>query len=389
MHTTMYNSKSLSPQGFTTQSNISTGTKSNKPQFLIIGEKPNANNNANSSSGSTITARITDYGARLAAVTVPDRDGNPTNVLLGMPTAADYMHDDSCLGAIIGRNANRIAKAQFVIDGITYTMAANEGVNNAHSGPNGFEQRLWQVSEQTAHHVTLALDSPDGDQGFPGHMHVQATYAVHNNVLSLDITADCDHPTIANMTNHAYWNLNGENSGDILDQALMIPTEQFCPIDNEAIPLQHASVDNTAMDFRTPRRIGDAMQLGRNAGDLQIDIARGYNHAFVFEDAHGLVSGASPSDAVTGMRTVAVAASERTGITMTQRANTPAVLFYSAGFMDGITGTSGHTYHPYAGFALEPGFVPNAINDPSEISPELAAGKRYHLRIEWHFDIQR
>ncbi|RSX50395.1 galactose mutarotase [Bifidobacterium goeldii] len=341
----------------------------------------------NIASSSGIAVRITDYGARLMRVIVPDRHGTPTNVLLGMPTALDYLHDDVCLGAIIGRNANRIANAHCTINGVTYTLSANDGSNNSHSGPRGFEHRRWQVVEAASNAVTLTLDSPEGDQGFPGHMSVQAHYAIVGNTLSLTIDADCNTPTIANMTNHSYWNLDGEDSGDMLDQTLTIPTPWFCPISNDSIPLHTDSVAGTAMDFRKPRCIGEALRCGRNVHDPQIERARGYNHAFVFEDAHGVLEGAAPADPITGMRTVAVAASERTGITMTQRANTPAVLFYSAGYMDGVGGASGHVYHPYAGFALEAGFVPNSINDDSQISSELPAGQHYRLCIAWQFDV--
>lgn len=371
------------------------------------------------SAGHGISASVTDYGARLMAVIVPNRDGNPTNVLLGLPTVDDYAADDCYLGAIIGRNANRIARARCVIGGRTYRLAVNEGTNSSHSGPDGYEHRRWTVTEHGRDSVTLALTSPDGDQGFPGTMDIQAHYSVAGNALDLTIDADCDRTTIANMTNHAYWNLSGEDSGDMLDQELQIFTDRFCPTDERFIPLPHAPVEGTAMDFRAPRVIGEALRSGLDAGDEQILAARGYNHAFVFEDATGQLPGAtvlepgrpdgsepnesthqdapdvsgtssSPSKPANsnGMRKLASAYSPRTGIRMTQYANAPAVLFYSAGFMEDVPGTSGRTYGPSAGYALEPGFVPNAINDPSELSPELPAGRHYQLRIRWEFETE-
>lgn len=335
-----------------------------------------------------ISARVTDYGARLMAVIVPDWYGRPTNVLLGMPTPADYLHDGCCLGAIIGRNANRIAGAQCVIGGKTYSLTANEGTNNSHSGPDGYEHRRWTITEHGQDHVTLTLVSPDGDQGFPGAMHIRACYRAAGNALNLTIDADCTQTTIANMTNHAYWNLSGEGSGDMPDQELQIFTDRFCPTDERFIPLAHTPVDGTAMDFRSPRIIGEALRFGQESHDEQIRAARGYNHAFVFEDADGQLDHASALDSHIGMRKMANAFSPRTGIRMTQYSNAPAVLFYSSGFMEGVPCASGHTYGPSAGFALEPGFVPNAINDPAELSPELPAGQHYQLRIRWEFEVE-
>ncbi|WP_109056793.1 aldose epimerase family protein [Bifidobacterium callitrichidarum] len=371
------------------------------------------------STGHGISTSVTDYGARLMAVIVPDRDGNPTNVLLGLPTVDDYAADDCYLGAIIGRNANRIARARCVIGGETHRLAANEDTNSSHSGPDGYEHRRWTVIEHGRGSVTLALTSPDGDQGFPGTMDIQARYGVAGNALDLVIDADCDRTTIANMTNHAYWNLSGEGSGDMLDQELQIFTDRFCPTNERFIPLPHAPVEGTAMDFRAPRVIGEALRSGLDTGDEQILAARGYNHAFVFEDAAGQLPGAatlelsrldgskpdgpghpdapdasgasgSPREPANsnGMRKLASAYSPRTGIRMTQYANAPAVLFYSAGFMENVLGTSGHTYGPSAGYALEPGFVPNSINDPSELSPELPAGQHYQLHIRWEFETE-
>ncbi|KFI52588.1 aldose epimerase family protein [Bifidobacterium biavatii] len=344
------------------------------PQSFTIGD----------AAGLAVT--VTDYGARLMAVTVPGRGGRATNVLLGRPTAADYLTDDCYLGAIIGRNANRIADATCVIDGAVCHPVANEGTNNVHSGPNGYDRRLWAVADRSERSLTLVLHSPDGDQGFPGAMDVRVRYEVDNMTLRCDIDAECTRSTIANMTSHAYWNLAGESSGDILDQILTIPTDRYCPTDERFIPLACEPVDGTPMDFRAPKRIGDAMRAGFEAGDAQLAAARGYNHAFVFEDAHGQLPHATSLNPRTGLRTVAVAASERTGIRMTVLSNAPSVLLYSAGFLDGVPGTGGRTYCPAAGYALEPGFVPNAVNNASERSPLLPAGSHYHLAIRWRFD---
>lgn len=337
---------------------------------------------------SCITARMTDYGARLMAVSVPDRTGTPTNVLLGLADSEDYRNDDCCFGAIIGRNANRVADARCNIAGAPYRLTPNEGSNNLHSGPDGYEHRRWTIIGREPDRITYGLISPDGDQGFPGPMTIQACYRVHETSLDLTIDADCPRTTIANMTSHAYWNLSGEGNGDILNHQLQVFTDQFCPTDAGFIPLAHSTVAGTAMDFRRSRIIGDALSFGQTAHDSQIIDAHGYNHAFVFDDADGHLAGASTISPETGLRRLASVYSPDTGIRMQQYSNAPSVLLYSAGFMNGITGTGGQTYGPSSGFALEPGFVPNAINDASEASPELSAGQHYRLRIRWEFGVE-
>ena len=307
----------------------------------------------------SIEAAVIEYGARLMSVRVTDRRNRPVNVLLGLPKPEDYQVDNAFLGAIIGRNANRIAGAKCCIKGVEYRLAANERSNNTHSGPDGFDRRIWRVTAQSRDHVTLTLHSPHGDQGFPGTMHIQATYRVGPGTLDLLVEAECDHTTVANMTSHVYWNLAGESHSDVLGHELMIPTGEFHPTDGDFIPLPHVPVHGTAMDFHTPRPIGEAMRLGFAQGDQQLSLAHGYNHAFVFKDAAGEVDGAAKADSVTGMRPVAVLSCPDTGLRMTEYANVPAVLAYSAGFLEGIVGSGGVTYGSASGIALEPGFVPN------------------------------
>lgn len=335
-----------------------------------------------------IWAKVTNIGARLAAVQVLNNRGDMTNVLLGLSSAEQYLSDSYCLGAIIGRNANRIAGARFRIADKEYFLEPNEGRNNLHSGPNGFEHRTWTVESRGENYIIFVLDSHDGDQGFPGKFRITATYQVFNQELSLSISGKSDQTTVANMTSHAYWNLGGTNQTTCLDDQLLINTDQYCPTDSLFIPMHHIDVMLGPMNFRHPRKIQEGLQAGMDSGNRELNPSKGYNHTFVFEDARGTVPGGAKKSK-DGLRTMVKAYNAGSGIHMTLRSNAPSVLFYSAGFMGLNRQTESREFGQYAGYALEPGFVPNAVNDPSELSPILPAGKPYLLNVQWIFDVDR
>ena len=202
---------------------------------------------------------VTDYGAHLVSVLVPDKDGKKRDVVLGFDSVTGYETDGSHFGATIGRNGNRIAGAAFELHGKTYQMAKNENGNNLHSGPDGYDYRLWNVEEADDSAVTFVLMSPDGDQGFPGNFEVSVTYTLTDeNAVEIHYEGSCDQDTVVNMTNHSYFNLAGHDAGSIENQTLILKAEQFSPvIDSASIPTgEHASVKGTPMDFTSEKAIG-------------------------------------------------------------------------------------------------------------------------------------
>lgn len=331
-----------------------------------------------------MTARIIGHGARLMSLTVPDGNGSPVDVALGLPDADAYAADDVCMGAVMGRNTSRIAGARCVIGGTEYRLTANDGPNNSHSGPNGFEHASWQFDERAVSEssATLELVSPDMSQGFPGTLRMRATYRlIDGNTLELSLEGSSDRDTVCNPTSHIYWNLNGD-AGSALDHTLRIPAARYFPTDENFLPLDAEPVEGTPFDFRTPRTPRKAMASA--PADRQLAIGRGYNHAYDFAEAFAEARSADAPQLID----MATLTGERSGITMTLSCDAPALVVYSAGFFDHIAGRNGITYGPSAGLALEPGFLPNAINDThngTTPAPMLRAGERFHMTIRWRF----
>ncbi|MBT1177675.1 galactose mutarotase [Bifidobacterium callimiconis] len=323
-----------------------------------------------------MTARLTNHGARLMSLTMPDGNGKPVDVVLGKDDPHDYATDDTLMGAIVGRNANRIQGARFTLDGREYQLTANEGANSNHSQPNGYEHRNWTILETGDSFVRFGLDSPDMDQGFPGRFRVSVRYALIEQGLTITVRGVCNATIVANLTTHTYWNLNGEGSGDILGHQLHIPADRFYSTDEQFIPLPGPAgrVDGTPMDFRRLVSIGERLRVGALKDDQQLAIARGYNHAFPIDGT-----------AERRLKLMAEAVGERSGVRMTMYADAPTVLLYTAGFLDDVPGKNGHRYGPSAGLCLEPGFVPNAINRTDCPRPVLPAGQEYQLNILYRF----
>ncbi len=206
-------------------------------------------------SGSGLAAEILPYGATIAGLFVPDRKGRTENVVLSFPDVAGYKeHRHVCCA--IGRYANRIADAQFDLDGKTYTLPANDGRNTLHGGPDGFDTKVWTLAESSPASVRLTYTSPDGEEGFPGTLHVAITYAIEDDALRIEYEAECDADTIVNLTNHTYFNLQGTPAEDASQHLLQIFAARYTPVDGELIPTgEYASVAGTAYDFRNPRPI--------------------------------------------------------------------------------------------------------------------------------------
>lgn len=323
-------------------------------------------------------AEVLQFGAILVKLCVPDRDGRLTDVVLGYDDLAGYEVNGCFFGATIGRSGNRIAQSRFTLDGKEIVLTPNEGANNLHSGPDGFEKKMWTASEisEDKNAVTFSRISPDGENGFPGEFNVSVTYEMtEENELRIVYGGVCDQTIIANMTNHSYFNLAGEGSGSAMDQYLTIHAEQYTPVGEGSIPLgENAAVEGTPMDFRKAHKIGDEIE----ADFEQLRITGGYDHNYV-TDGYNKAS----------IREIAEAWSEKTGIQMNVLTDCPCVQFYAANFVDQEHGKNGHVYNKREAFCLETQVEPNAVNVENFHSPILEAGERYYSETIYRFSVKK
>lgn len=323
-------------------------------------------------------AEVLQFGAILVKLCVPDRDGRLTDVVLGYDDLAGYEVNGCFFGATIGRSGNRIAQSRFTLDGKEIVLTPNEGANNLHSGPDGFEKKMWTASEisEDKNAVTFSRISPDGENGFPGEFNVSVTYEMtEKNELRIVYGGVCDQTTIANMTNHSYFNLAGEGSGSAMDQYVTIHAEQYTPVGEESIPLgENAAVEGTPMDFRKAHKIGDEIEDDFE----QLRITGGYDHNYV-TDGYNKAS----------IREIAEAWSEKTGIQMNVLTDCPCVQFYAANFVDQEHGKNGHVYNKREAFCLETQVEPNAVNVENFHSPILEAGERYYSETIYCFSVKK
>ncbi|MCK0195390.1 galactose mutarotase [Ancylobacter sp. 6x-1] len=317
---------------------------------------------------------ILTYGATIQALHVPDRNGRTADIVLGHDTLAPYLATRSFFGATIGRYANRIAGGAFTLDGATYPLACNDGANTLHGGVQGFDRRNWRVVAADAASVTLALTSPDGDEGFPGTLEVALTYRLTGpQELTLTFEAVTDAPTLVNLTHHGFFNLAGvETGGTVLDHVLTIPAESYLPVDAGAIPLDGpAPVAGTPFDFRSPHPIGERI----HEADEQIRLGRGYDHNYCLADAP-----------VPTPRLAARVEHPGSGRVMEILTDQPGVQFYSGNFLDEtVAGKFGRLYRQSAAFCLEPQFWPDSPHRPSFPSARLDTGRRYSHTSVYRF----
>lgn len=307
-----------------------------------------------------IQAAITDLGATLVSLWV---DG--VDVVLGYDSATGYLSNGGFLGAVVGRNANRIENAAFPLNGRIVSLTPNEGTNNLHSGPDCWNKRLWQAEELGENALRFTLDSPDGDQGFPGNARVQVTYTIENDALTIAYDAVSDQDTVFNLTNHAYFNLFGENHPEkAMDQVLLLTAESFTPASAASIPTGEVrSVAGTPFDFR------QAKPLGRDIGaDYEpLHLQGGYDHNFALDED-----------------TQCVLSDPDSGRTMTVTTDCPGVQVYTANFLN-VTGKNGIHYPKRGGVCLETQFAPNAVNHPEWPQPFVKAGHSYHSETKFQF----
>ncbi len=322
-------------------------------------------------------AEVTDFGAILVRLLVPDKNGTLVDVVLGYDKLESYFVNGCFFGAVIGRNGNRIENGRFSIGDQEIVLAQNENTNNLHSGPDGFEKKLWKaVPSEEDTSVTFSRLSPDGENGYPGNFQVSVTYTfTDDNELKLHYSGTCDQDTVGNLTNHSYFNLSGEGSGTVLDQVLTIHASSYTPVRSDSIPLgENAPVEGTPMDFRSGKPIGEDIE----ADFQQLDFTGGFDHNFVPD---GYEKGV--------IREIAEAYSSSTGIEMRVSSDQPCVQFYAGNSIKEEVGKNGHVYHKREGFCLETQVEPNAVNVPAFHSPVIRKGETYTSATTYAFSVKK
>lgn len=326
-----------------------------------------------------VEVRAMTYGGIILSLKVPDRNGQLGDVVLGYDSLDGYLKSSPYFGAIVGRYGNRIAKGNFTVDGEEYTLATNNGPNALHGGIKGFDKVVWggeSFEKGDRVGVVLTYTSPDGEEGYPGTLQARVTYTLTDaGELTFEYHAVTDKATPVNLTQHSYFNLAGEGSGDILGHELMLNASHFTPVDSTLIPTgEIRGVEGTPFDFRTPTAIGARI----DADDEQIRFGGGYDHNWVLDrdGADGLVLAARVYEPTTG-RVMEVTTTE------------PGVQFYSGNFLDGtLTGKGGHVYGHRSGLCLETQHYPDSPNQPDFPSTILRPGEEHDTRTVFTFSVR-
>ena len=315
---------------------------------------------------------VTDFGAALVNLFVPDRDGNLRDVVLGYDDARTYEERGAFFGAAVGRSANRIKGAAFEINGVSYQLEKNDnGENNLHSGNDFYNKRFWKVVQEKEDSITFELYSPDKDQGYPGALTMRVTYELTaDGTLHLEYEAVPDKDTIINMKNHSYFNLGGHDSGDVLNHKLTIDADYFTRADAQSIPTgELLEVAGTPMDFRSPHAIGERIDADYEATRL----GGGYDHNWVLKNDGKFAK-------------VAEAADEESGIGMEVWTDLPGMQVYTANFLENEPGKGGVLYQGRSAVCFETQYFPDAIHHDHFAGPVCKAGETYRTVTEYRFD---
>jgi aldose 1-epimerase len=329
--------------------------------------------------GAGLSVAILTYGGIVQSIEVPDRDGKRANVALGFATLEPYLERHPHFGTITGRYANRIAGASFMLDGERYALAANDGRNSLHGGPEGFGRRVWTARAAAGGDagVTLSYESADGEEGFPGRLTTEVTYRVTAaNELRIDYRATTDRATVVNLTNHTYFNLAGEGAGSILDHELQIHATRFTPVDATLIPTgELRAVAGGPFDFTRATAIGARIR----ESDEQLRFGRGYDHNWVLD-----------KPAPGALALAARVHEPGSGRIMEVHTTEPGLQFYAGNFLDGtLVGTSGRAYRQSDAFCLETQHFPDSPNRPSFPSTVLRPGEVYRTTTIHRFATDR
>ncbi|MDE6653421.1 MAG: galactose mutarotase [Muribaculaceae bacterium] len=334
---------------------------------------------------------ITNFGGRIVSIMAPDRDGNFKDVVLGFDSIADYINIPSDFGAAIGRYANRIDHGRLIIDGDTTWLPTNNIANPAyrndtinekpfvhhlHGGPTGWQYQVYDVKEVNDSSITLVMNSPDGDNNFPGNLTAEVTYTLTaDNAVNIAYKATTDKPTVINMTNHSYFNLNGDPQQPITNCILQVNASEFTPVDSTFMTTgEIVSVKETPFDFTQTKAVGEEIDVD----NVQVKNGNGYDHNWVLDTKRDLT------------QVAAELASPVTGITLTVYTDEPGIQVYTGNFLDGtVTGKNGNVYNKRAAICLETQHYPDSPNKPQWPSVVLRPGETYTSNCIYKFGTQK
>ena len=318
---------------------------------------------------------IINYGAIVTSLFVPDKEGVLADIVLGYETLKEYVEDRSYFGATVGRIGNRVADGKFVLDGVEYELARNDGENHLHGGIKGFNKRIWVpeiIDRRGIPTLKMTYLSKDGEEGYPGNLRISVSYSLTNdNGLKIDYAAETDKLTILNPTHHSYFNLSGAGNGEILDHVLTINADTFTPVREGLIPIgEIRDVTGTPLDFRNPKAIGERI----NANDEQITLGLGYDHNWVLNNWDS------------SLNLAVTLYDSRSGRFMEVFTTEPGMQFYSGNFLDGsITGKEGKIYHHRSALCLEADHFPDSPNQPDFPPVTLGPGETYEQTTIYRF----
>jgi len=324
-----------------------------------------------------VEAQVTNFGATLVSLKVPNKNGKPDDVVLGFDNLKDYIEHRNFFGASVGRYGNRIAKGKFILDGVEYTLVTNNGPNHLHGGIKGFDRAIWDaeiISTDDGQALQLTYVSKDMEEGYPGNLTSVITYSLTaDNGVRIEYKATTDKKTVLNLTNHSYFNL--KNSGDILDHVVTINADNTTPVDEGLIPTgELKSVEGTPFDFRKPTAIGARI----DADDQQIKFGGGYDHNFVLN-----------KESEAELSLAARVTEPTTGRVMEVYTTEPGMQFYTGNFLDGsVTGKYGRVYEKRNAFCLETQHFPDSPNKPEFPTTVLEPGQTYSTVTMYKFSVE-
>lgn len=319
--------------------------------------------------GKGMEIKVSDYGAALVQVRVPDKEGRLLDVVLGYDEVQGYEAGNAFFGATIGRVANRIGNGEFQLGGRTYELTRNDGQNTLHGGRDFYNKRIWKTGKTGEDHVEFLLDSPSGDQGFPGNVKISVTYTLtKDNEIKIQYRAVPDADTLINLTNHSYFNLSGHASGTVIAQEVMLYADAYARADSQSIPTgEIVPVSGTPMDFRQLKPIGAEIDEAYEA----LEFGKGYDHNWVLNKK--------------GYRKAAFMRSKESGIAMEVYTDLPGLQFYTANFVDHEKGKEGAVYNMRQAACFETQYFPDAVHKDHFEGPEVKAGEIYETTTAYRF----